>query len=83
MSTNGPQITLSELFGAKVFRIPEFQRAYAWEIDPNLNDFINDLINHPNPDSKRFYLGTFLLTAEDVNKRAAYKTFAVVDGQQR
>ena len=37
---------LSQLFQNKLFRIPDYQRGYAWQ-QPQLVDFWDDLINLP------------------------------------
>ena len=36
--------SLSQIFQNKLFRIPDYQRGYAWQ-DPQLRDFWEDLIN--------------------------------------
>ena len=37
-------ISLSTLFDKRIFRIPDYQRGYAWGTN-QLNDFWDDLIN--------------------------------------
>ena len=36
--------SLSQIFQNKIFRIPDYQRGYAWQ-DPQLRDFWEDIIN--------------------------------------
>jgi len=36
--------SLSQIFQNKLFRIPDYQRGYAWQ-DPQLRDFWEDLLN--------------------------------------
>ncbi len=85
-------LTLSKIFTERLFRIPDYQRGYAWTIK-QLSDFWNDLtqldINHNH------YTG--VLTLEDVPdeivktwdddqwivKSKNYQAYYVVDGQQR
>ena len=72
---------LIDLFNRYVFRIPQYQRAYAWEIDPNLNSFLDDLrfqvkANKKNG-NKRYYYGAFLL------EKVSDIEMHIVDGQQR
>lgn len=72
--------SLEELFKLGTFRIPNYQRAYAWEIAPQLEDYLSDLrqqvIAQTVSSSKTYFLGTVLLHEHD-----GYAD--VVDGQQR
>lgn len=73
--------TLENLFKLCSFGIPQYQRAYAWEEDPQLTAFLDDLrqqaaTRKKNPE-KNYFLGTLLLH-EVSNGRVD-----VVDGQQR
>ena len=52
--------TLPEIFNNKIFRIPDYQRGYAWE-NKQLNDFWNDL---SNLDEKRIHY-TGMITVEE------------------
>jgi len=65
--------TLSELFNDKVFRIPDYQRGYAWG-KHQINDFWSDLNNLD--DNRIHYTG--MITVE---KKGDY--YHVIDGQQR
>ena len=73
------QKRISELFdGRKIFHIPKYQRAYAWE-EPQLKDFVEDIENqHPN---RNYFFGTILLQAKE--KHNGFDMFDIVDGQQR
>lgn len=73
--------TLENLFKLSSFSIPQYQRAYAWEEEPQLVAFLDDLrqqaaTRRNNPD-KSYFLGTLLL--HDVGGGR----IDVVDGQQR
>lgn len=84
--------TLSKLFTERLFRIPDYQRGYAWGED-QLEDFWSDL--HQIEDGSNHYTG--VLTLETVPKEhfsnweedqwiiesKSYTPFYVVDGQQR
>ncbi len=84
-------VSLSELFQNRLFRIPDYQRGYAWKKD-QLDDFWEDLVNlHED----RFHY-TGLLSLKEVSKEnltlsgddswilnTGYKAFHIVDGQQR
>ncbi len=83
--------SLDDLFKGKIFRIPDYQRGYAWQIS-HLRDFWEDLINLP--DGRSHYTG--VLTLKDVSseiseedneywlvKDPSYKMYHIVDGQQR
>lgn len=41
---NSDLTSLSDLFNNSIFRIPDYQRGYAWE-DSQLNDFWEGLLN--------------------------------------
>lgn len=86
--------SLNELFNNTLFRIPDYQRGYAWT--PNqLKDFWDDLYNLN--DLKNHYTGVLTVkgvTADISNskkwheehwllKERGYKAYYVVDGQQR
>ena len=67
--------TLPEIFiSNKTFRIPDYQRGYAWG-EKQLNDFWNDLANLN--ETRVHYTG--MITVEEKNKNIYY----VIDGQQR
>jgi hypothetical protein len=65
--------TLPEIFNNKIFRIPDYQRGYAWG-DKQLNDFWNDLNNLD--DNRIHYTG--MITVEEKDN-----IYFVIDGQQR
>lgn len=84
--------TLSKIFTERIFRIPDYQRGYAWT-ERQLDDFWNDIQQlHPN---ENHYTG--VLTLESVDKRIyqnwkedswiidskGYDPLYIVDGQQR
>ncbi|MSN95875.1 DUF262 domain-containing protein [Campylobacter sp. FMV-PI01] len=86
-------LSLIEIFNDCYFRIPDYQRGYAWD-DKNLEDFWNDLNNIE--DNQKYYMG--VLTTEFVSdkekssgsfeydygaKSKESKVFYIVDGQQR
>lgn len=91
MPTNGLK-SVVDIFERKVFRIPDYQRGYAWE-ERQLEDFWEDIRNIS--DSKIHYTG--VLTLERVEKQICSKwdddkwliegkgftPYFVVDGQQR
>ena len=84
--------TLSKLFTERLFRIPDYQRGYAWTQE-HLEDFWSDLCQIE--DRRNHYTG--VLTLETVPKIQAesweedqwiinsrsFSPFYVVDGQQR
>jgi len=63
------------LFSTMKFRIPRFQRPYAWGED-QLEDFWNDLLVADGPP----FLGSFILNHESVEESGFVE---VIDGQQR
>ena len=84
--------SLSQIFQNRLFRIPDYQRGYAW-LNPQLVDFWDDLINL-QPDRYHY---TGLLSLKPMTKieskkleqddqwliRNGYRAYYVVDGQQR
>lgn len=73
------QKTISELFdGRKIFSIPKYQRAYAWE-EQQLKDFVEDIENQ-NP-TRNYFFGTILL--QEQGKHDRFEMIDIVDGQQR
>ena len=84
--------SLSELFDKKIFRIPDYQRGYAWG-HRQLEDFWED-IDNLTPD-RNHYIGMLSLkeVKEDVYSKwedahwiireKRYRAYHVVDGQQR
>ena len=83
---------LDSLFKEKLFRIPDYQRGYAWGRE-QLDAFWEDLINLP--DGRSHYTGVLTLKeipAADVQQDDkefwlvddhSYKLYHIVDGQQR
>lgn len=83
---------LKDVFDKRIFRIPDYQRGYAWKIS-QVQDFWEDLISLPV--DRMHYTG--LLTLEPVNsadlkikveggkwlESDGHKFYYVVDGQQR
>src|SRR6056297_2550505 len=83
---------LDSLFKEKLFRIPDYQRGYAWQKE-QLEAFLEDLVNlHP---SRSHYTGVLTLkqvaTSDIVEDSKefwlvddhSYKLYHIVDGQQR
>lgn len=80
MNSQSPD--LKKIFSGNYFNIPQYQRAYAWEEEPHLTDFLADLrqqvqAQKKSPD-KRYFLGTFLLHENQFTGKVD-----IVDGQQR
>ncbi|MGL5951124.1 MAG: DUF262 domain-containing protein [Cetobacterium sp.] len=73
-------LQVKDLFnGDRIFNVPKYQRAYAWE-KSNLEDFLEDLKNQRDLE-KNYFLGTFLFHRKD--DRQGYEYIDIVDGQQR
>lgn len=84
--------SLDSIFKEKIFRIPDYQRGYAWRVE-QLKDFWEDLINLAN--DRVHYTG--VLTLNEVHKKEvskdtnefwlvedhSYRLYRIVDGQQR
>ena len=63
------------LFGDEEFRIPRYQRPYAWTED-QISEFWNDVTGS----NKNLFIGSFIFNYETVNDNGYVE---VVDGQQR
>ena len=87
--------TLNELFGNAIFRIPDYQRGYAWG-DDQRRDFWEDIANLQDGAGRKHYTGAVALRRmapekfpADSFERAALDAhdgmaaFEVIDGQQR
>ena len=84
--------SLDSLFKEKIFRIPDYQRGYAWQRE-QLKDFWEDLINLSG--DRSHYTGVLTLKQipdRDIAKSAkefwlvddhSYRVHHIVDGQQR
>jgi uncharacterized protein with ParB-like and HNH nuclease domain len=88
-------VPLDSVFKEKIFRIPDYQRGYAWGKEKQLKDFWEDLINLSDDDNRSHYTG--VLTLKKINKNEvkeddkeywlvedhSYEMYHIVDGQQR
>ncbi|MCY4313298.1 MAG: DUF262 domain-containing protein [Gammaproteobacteria bacterium] len=80
--------TLDRIFGGgkRVFRIPDYQRGYSWEIQQRA-DLLKDIeYLIKSKDEHLHYTGTivaFKRRAESSMDDEEYETFDIVDGQQR
>ncbi|UIR39645.1 DUF262 domain-containing protein (plasmid) [Rhodococcus sp. DMF-1] len=70
---NASSTTAGALMSRGQFRVPQFQREYAWERD-EVAEFFNDLAQSLNEDT--YFLGLVIVTGEGTVKD-------IVDGQQR
>lgn len=84
--------SLSQIFQNKLFRIPDYQRGYAWQ-DSQLRDFWEDLLNLQQ--DRNHYTG--LLSMKALNKdemkkvdvedkwllESGFRAYHIVDRQQR
>ncbi len=84
--------TISKIFTEHLFRIPDYQRGYAWD-EKQIKDFWNDI--ELLEEKKNHYTG--VITLEEVSKESidswvedkwiienkGFKPYFVVDGQQR
>ncbi len=81
-------LNIEELFTKGLFRVPDYQRGYAWE-QRQLEEFLEDI--ELLPPGKYHYTGTIVLhQSPELNalpwqddEGREYTAFAVVDGQQR
>jgi hypothetical protein len=71
-----PQLNIEKFFAGKFFRIPAYQRDYAWQLS-NVDDLFEDIQEAIESETSHF-LGTFVLS-----NKAPDLLHHVVDGQQR
>ena len=69
-------VTLEQFLAGKRFRIPSYQRDYAWT-STNVDELFED-INEALETGDAHYMGTFILSKSTTDDR-----YNVVDGQQR
>lgn len=79
--------TLTNLFSGKIFRIPDYQRGYAWE-EKQWNDLIEDIDALViDGKVKSHYTGTVVTFSQKNNttmyNRKPVEIVDIVDGQQR
>ena len=81
--------SLQELFNNRVFRVPDYQRGYAWE-KQQVKEFLDDLeLLLSSARRHCHYTGTIVLyqpnpaTEKPDNEGKRYVEMDVVDGQQR
>ena len=77
---------IDELFAGKIFRVPNYQRNYAWD-KKNWNDFWNDIREGLETNTEHYW-GTITLKVTDETyyceeEDKYFKVYEVVDGQQR
>lgn len=66
---------VAEIFDNKQYKIPIYQRNYAWEIE-EIEQLLDDISSFDNENGKKYYLGTLVLNKGE-------NEYEVVDGQQR
>lgn len=87
MITGADAIPLGTLLTARVFEVPKYQRAYAWEAD-EVDDYVRDLNRlaearaSGNQAPPHFFGGLVSIDIQTGDVAAGIK-FEVVDGQQR
>jgi hypothetical protein len=75
---------IAQFFGnSKAFKIPDYQREYAWEADEEVEALCSDLYGFYDSEDAYYLLGQTII-AQNVDARdSARYPLAVVDGQQR
>lgn len=76
-------VTLEELVAGRLFRVPEYQRPYAWE-HQQLTDFWTDLDLLGSDSRDGHFAGTIILREDAVSSdKTEFAVVEIVDGQQR
>ena len=71
-------LSVPEVFKDRFFKIPDYQRGYSWEVDPQLLDLRKDIENIYSKNYKHF---TGTIVAAKIN--GSENHLEIVDGQQR
>lgn len=73
---------IQEIFNQNIFKIPNYQRGYAWEAE-QVADFINDIKDAVDIDEH--YTGQIIVASkkQETIGTVSYDVYEVVDGQQR
>ncbi len=86
MSIKPDYCTLDGLLHSRLFRIPEFQRAYSWE-KKQRSDLFGDLLKLKNNNEEKHHFMATIVCLKTTKKEDIdadeYNVFDVVDGQQR
>lgn len=71
---------ISNIFSPRknLFAVPNYQRAYSWEKEKEITQFLTDLKEHPQS-VEHYNLGHFLFETDEYNKNKYW----IIDGQQR
>ena len=78
-------VTLAELLQGRLFRVPQYQRAYSWH-DKQRQDLFEDIVNVSNyPDDRPHFMATLvgLRREKRIIGTTTHQVSDIVDGQQR
>ena len=83
---NAQAKNIYELFAGKVFKVPDYQRSFAWD-KKNWSEFWNDIKEGLSTNTEHYW-GTITLKSTNkslycAEKDTTFNLFEVVDGQQR
>lgn len=76
-------LSMAKLFDGRLFRIPDYQRAYSWKTRQR-QDLFNDIVE-AHRSGREHFMATVVALARDKKMIAAdeFQTVELVDGQQR
>lgn len=83
MQLNPMHLKVGALLQSRLFRIPEYQRAYSWG-SRQRTDLFNDILE-AHRSGREHFMATVVALARDARVIGAdeYRTVELVDGQQR
>lgn len=83
MQLNPLHLKVSKLLEGRLFRIPEYQRAYSWQ-SRQREDLFND-IKEAHRSGREHFMATLVALAKETREINAdeFRTVELVDGQQR
>ncbi|MFJ7407621.1 MULTISPECIES: DUF262 domain-containing protein [unclassified Lysinibacillus] len=76
MDKNLKVIPVSSIFANCSYKVPIYQRNYAWG-EMQIEQLIEDILGSINDPSKNYFLGNLIVNQTDIN------VYEVIDGQQR
>lgn len=87
MSIRPDNLTLDKLLQGKLFRIPDYQRAYSWE-SKQRKDLFTDITKlfSSNTNNRHHFMSTVVCLQTDKTEEVGadeFGVFQIVDGQQR
>jgi len=79
MKIESKNMKVGKLFTQSVYRIPDYQRSYTWDVNEHISVFWEDFLYYHENETRDFFIGPMVFKAEDIDSSER----EVIDGQQR